>query len=217
MLLSPPVLSPNASTSTTTQLSDILYLSYSSLSPGLIALFASPSFVAAMDAARLYAVVVGSIFIVAIGTNLLPTFAPALARIDRWASRHLRYSYVLDRHQFLGPWTRAQVLIQLVYIALNVLCLVFRDIFHVLTIADAGQRAGTMALINMIPLFAGLHLTALSDALGTRLATVRLLHRSASLMASALALFHILICYSAVASFDVNTPGNLFATVVSVL
>lgn len=53
---------------------------------------------------------------------------------------------------------------RLYYIALNVFCLAFR----VPTLSKAGLRAGNLSLANMIPLFAGAHLSFLADAFTVR-------------------------------------------------
>ncbi|KAH6706214.1 hypothetical protein BKA61DRAFT_436840, partial [Leptodontidium sp. MPI-SDFR-AT-0119] len=97
-------------------------------------------------------------------------------------SKHLTYPYLLHRHQSLGPWSRAQVLVQLIYMTANVSCLSFENVFGLrfgfLNITKAGLRAGTMSLVNMIPLFAGPHLSFLAGYLGASLITVQRVHRS---------------------------------------
>ncbi len=100
-------------------------------------------------------------------------------RIALFTSKHITYPYFLHRHRLLGPWTRSDVLIQLIYITTNNLCLGFR----VPILSKAGLRAGNLSLANMVPLFAGPHLSFLADVLGFRLDSYRYVHRSAGTVA----------------------------------
>lgn len=100
----------------------------------------------------------------------------------------------------------------MVYLAGNVLCLSFQASSTV----EVGKRAGRMALVNMVPLFAGSHISSLADALGVRLVTARLLHRSIAAMVSVLVLVHLLFALAAAPSFGIRVAQDLFAIVVSV-
>lgn len=82
---------------------------------------------------------------------------------------------------------------------------------------EAGLQAGAMSVINTIPLFAGPHLSFLPDSLGVSLTTVRQVHRSAGVMASALALFHVVVAVASKPSFALDLPQDIFAVVVRVL
>ena len=101
---------------------------------------------------------------------------------------------------------------QLIYIAGNIFCFGFRAP----TISQAGLRAGTLSIINLILLFAGPHLGALADLLDVTLSAVRQIHRSAGVMAVLLAVFHILVAFSSRPSFVLDLPQNLFAVIISV-
>jgi hypothetical protein len=72
-----------------------------------------------------------------------------------------------------------------------------------------------MALINIIPLFASLHLGGLVDSLNVSLVTARLVHRSACIMALMLLITHLLLALTATPSFDLGLSENLFAVIVS--
>src|SRR5437588_11910258 len=113
---------------------------------------------------------------------------PFIKKISLFASKHLIYPQFIRRHQLLGPWTLAGIFIQLVYMAVNVFCFSFR----VSSISNAGLRAANLSLINMIPLFLGLHLSLLADLFGVSLGTFWLVHRSAGILSVALLLFHVL-------------------------
>jgi hypothetical protein len=82
----------------------------------------------------------------------------------------------------LGPWSRAGVVIQLAYLAMNLFCILVelsRTGLRVSSFSNAGRRAGTLAEVNMIPLLAGPHLAFLADRFGLSLKTSRGIHRSA--------------------------------------
>jgi hypothetical protein len=171
-----------------------------------------------MDTAQGYAICAGGFFFLFFAANLISLLVPAVKYVCRWASKHLTYPYLVRRHKYLGPWSRAQVLVQLVYTAANILCISFLDLsFQVSTIREAGLQAGAMSVINTIPLFAGPHLSFLADCLGVSLMTVRQVHRSAAVMASALALFHVVVAVASKPSFTLDLPQNTFAVVVRVL
>ena len=160
-----------------------------------------------------YAIALGGVLIALVLVNLLPPlpyfalFAPPLLH---QAFRYLTYPYLLRRHRFLGPWTHADVIIQLVYIVSNSFCLGFRS-----SIAKAGLRAGSLSLINLIPLFLGPHLGFLADILGVSLSTFRHIHRSAGLMSSGLVLFHALTVIISRTAFALRGVKNRSAVVVS--
>ena len=160
-----------------------------------------------------YAIGLGSVLITLAFINLLSSFPYSTSfapHFLRQAFRYLTYPYLVRRHRFLGPWTRADVIIQLAYITSNSFCLGFRS-----SIAKAGLRAGSLSLINLIPLFLGPHLGFLADILGVSLSTFRHLHRSAGLMSSGLVLFHALIVIISRTAFALHGVKNLSGVVVS--
>lgn len=81
------------------------------------------------------------------------------------------------------------------------------------TISQAGLRAGTLAMINLIPLFAVPHLSTLADLLGVTLSTFRQIHRSAGVMAVMLTIFHLLVMIASQPSFPLDLPQNKFAVI----
>jgi hypothetical protein len=168
-----------------------------------------------MDVTLGYAIAAGGVLFIPVFIHLLPrlsyliSFAPPRLR---WMLKYLIYLYLVRRHRFLGPWTLADVIIQLVYIGGNSFCLSFR----VSSIAMAGVRAGNLLLINLVALFLGLHLSFLADTLGVSLSTFRHIHRSAGLMALGLVLFHAIVIITSPAAFALSGAKNLSALVVSI-
>jgi hypothetical protein len=180
-----------------------------------------------MDITLVYAIGMGSIFCFFMVVNRLQgdhlsLFIPAiclprdnkfLEPISLWVSKKLTYPYLIQRHRFLGPWSRAGVLVHLIYIAVNGFCLGY----GLPPVSIAGVRAGTLSLANLIPLFSGLHLSFLADLLGVSLSTYRLIHRSMAFMSFGLALFHVLVGIASDVSFSMDLLENRFAVVVSML
>ncbi|KAI9774177.1 MAG: hypothetical protein M1839_001879 [Geoglossum umbratile] len=162
-----------------------------------------------MDISQAYAIVIGGSFFLILLINSLPLIARLVRYLSPLISKHLIYRYILHRHWLLGPWSRAGVLVQLIYIAGNIFCFSF----WVSTISQASLRAGTLSIINLIPLFAGPHLSALADLLGVTLSTFRQIHRSVGVMAVLLAVFHVLVAVALRPSFALHLPQNLFAVI----
>ena len=164
-----------------------------------------------MDITEVYATAAGGLFFTFILINfILPTVRE---KISLFISKHLIYPYFLRRHRLLGPWTRSGVLLQSAYIAINAFCLSFR----VSTFSKAGLRAANLSLANMVPLFAGPHLSILADMLGFRLGIYRQIHRSAGLISFALLLFHLLVVALQRTSFSLKIPAQFYGMIVSPL
>jgi hypothetical protein len=166
-----------------------------------------------MDSSQIYAIAVGGTFGLLLLINCLPLIVPFVNYITPLVSKYLIYSNVLHRHRFVGPWSGAGVLIQLLYITGNLYCLKFWNT----STSQAGLQAGTLAVINLIPAFASPHLSTLADLLGVSLSTFRKIHRSAGVMVVVLTIFHVLVVVARKPSFPMNLPQNLFAVIVSIL
>ena len=141
-----------------------------------------------MEITEIYAIVVGGVAFAFLFRTLCSVLTSFAAFFSLRISKHLIYPYVLDRHALLGPWSAADVLVQSIYLAVNLFCITFR----VADLSQAGNRSGTLCLINLGPLFAGPHLDFLADLLGLPLKAYRCVHRSAGLLSFALAIFHVL-------------------------
>jgi hypothetical protein len=172
-----------------------------------------------MDINQYYATAAGGIVIIFVLVNFLPHITRLAKHISLLISKYLTYPYLLHRHRFLGLWSRADVLVQLIYIAANIICLIVtisKSGLKVSTISESGLQAGSLSLINMIPVFASPHLGFLADLLGLSMSTYRHHHRSAGIMSCALTVFHVLVVVASQPSFSLDLPQNLFAVIVSV-
>ena len=166
-----------------------------------------------MDISLIYAIIMSGSFGLLLLINGLPLIARLVRYLSPLVSKHLIYRYILHRHRLLGPWSRAHVLVQLIYIAGNICCFEFWDT----TISQVGLRAGTLAIINLIPLFAIPYLSTLADLLGVTLSTFRQIHRSAGVMAIMLTIFHVLFMLASRPSFPLDLLQNKFAVIISSL
>ncbi len=164
-----------------------------------------------MNVTQIYATAAGDFFFVFIIVNLLPHTVRFRKKISLLTFKHLTYSYFLNRHRLLSPWSRIDVLIQLIYITINVFCLSFR----VFMISKADLQAENLSLVNMISLFADTHLSFLTDLLDFSLNSYRRVHRSARLMMFALILFHVLVVVINRTTFSLKVSEHLFELIVS--
>ena len=143
-----------------------------------------------MEIPQLYAIAAGGIFAIIITLRFVLYVGRVItAYASVFLLQHVQYPYFLNRHQFLGPWTRYSVALQVIYWIATFFCAFFRAS----NLADAGMRAGTLSLINMIPLYSGLHLSFIADLLGLSVRTYASLHGSLGVMVGALALLHIIL------------------------
>jgi len=142
-----------------------------------------------MDITQIYAIVIAGVALVFLLRTGVSCLAPNLIATSSHVYQYLSHSYVLNRHTLIGPWTGAGVLLHLIYLAVNAVCLSV----GVTNLSHAGRRAGTLAVINLGLLLSGLHLNFLADLLGLSVAAIRVIHRSAGLVAFGFAVFHVVV------------------------
>lgn len=171
-----------------------------------------------MDTIQIYTIAAGGTLSLFALVNLLPLLIPLATRISLFVLKHFTYPYLLHRHRILGPWSRAGVMIQLAYLAVNLFCVLVElsgTGLRVSSFSAAGRRAGTLAEVNMIPLLAGPHFAFLADRLGLSLKTIRRVHRSAGWMTATLVLLHALAAASD-GPLPLDNSRNLYAVVVRI-
>jgi hypothetical protein len=61
------------------------------------------------------------------------------------------------------------------------------------TLAQVSARAGSLAVIHLVPLFFGGHLSLAADLIDMPLLTYRQVHSSMGIVASVLSMFHVLV------------------------
>ncbi len=138
-----------------------------------------------MNVTQIYATVANNFFFVFIIVNLLSCTMQFWKKIFLLTFKHLTYLYFLNCHWLLSSWSWINILIQLIYITINVFCLSFR----VFTIFKADLQVENLSLVNMILLFADAHLSFLTDLLDFSLNSYWHVHRSMKLMMFTLILF----------------------------
>jgi hypothetical protein len=162
------------------------------------------------NATQIYAVIVGASFGFLLLVNTLPCIRAMMAFAHRLTFQHLVFPQLLYRNRYLGPWSRADVLMQSCYIAANAFCLGFKAV----SLSEAGIRAAHLSLINIAPAFAGPHFSFLADILGVSLHTFRSFHRAAGVLSVMLLAFHVATVMAAQTPFPLHVAKNMGAVVV---
>ena len=107
-----------------------------------------------MNIPQVYAIAVGGVFVSLLIMKSVSSVHHVFHALCILVVKHLTYPFLVPRHHLLGPWIHADVLLQVTHFTINMLCMTFR----VVSIKDAGALAGTLAMINLTPLFFGFHL-----------------------------------------------------------
>ena len=164
-----------------------------------------------MEITQIYAIAVGGVFLLLLSTRCISSAQRVLQALELLVAKHVTYPLLVRRHRLLGPWSRADVLVQVLYLTINVFCITFR----VTAIEEIGVRAGTLALTNMAPLFFGFHFSFLADILGISVSNYRRIHRMTGWMSCLLVLVEALVATHGDPSFWRDMPKNLYTVVVS--
>ena len=126
-----------------------------------------------MNIARVHAIAAGGVFGLLLIVNSFSSVLQVLRALAILVAKHLTYLFLVRRHRLLGPWSRADALLQVIYFTINMLCMIFR----MASIKKAGARAETLAMINMAPLFFEFHLSILANIVGISFNNCRRIHR----------------------------------------
>ena len=103
---------------------------------------------AAMEIIQIYAISVGSVFLFLLLISPRSYVKLLITAVSLPTYKHLIYPRVIRRYRYVGPWSRASVLLQLCYILVNTFCISF----NVPNVFTAGSRAAHLSLINMVPI-----------------------------------------------------------------
>ena len=146
-----------------------------------------------MDPVQIYSIAAGGIFF----ALFLYRFSFRLSlwvqkRTLYYVFKYLIYPTLIERRRFLTPFTRRRVLLTLLYWVLTATC----NFVGVNSLAQAGTRAGTLAVVNLAPLFFVDRLSFAADLLGFSLHTYTKMHHSIGAMAVLQALIHVAIFLS---------------------
>ena len=97
-----------------------------------------------------------------------------LRKLTAFILAHLVYPLVFRRIRFIGLYSRAGLLIRVIFISLNI----FYSAFRVNSLIVVSIRTANFALINLIPLFFGPHYSFIASILGISLDSFRQVHSS---------------------------------------
>ncbi|KAL7940684.1 FAD-binding domain-containing protein [Trichoderma barbatum] len=129
---------------------------------------------------------VGCFLVLFIFQNIIPHVVPTLRVLIILPARAIGYYFLINRHALIGPITVASTCFQMIYIGANIASLVY----GIDSVAQAASRAGTLSLINLVPLYLTMHLSFIADVLGMSLHTYRQLHQSCGVVAMGHIIFH---------------------------
>ena len=163
-----------------------------------------------MEVTQVYASATAGLFGALIFIKARPHVESFLYILSIWGSRYLIYPKLIHRHQYLGPWSIADVLVYMFYLAINALCIGIK----VPDFESAGLRAANLSLINMIPVLAGHHFGFLADLLGIPLSLYQRLHRAGGIMSFFLLLFHVLAVITTKTAFPLSVKENMWGLIV---
>ena len=163
-----------------------------------------------MQTVQVYSIAAGGLFLGLVILQGLPVIHKVLEWLQIVLSKYLIYTTIIRRRRFVGPWSPAAVLMQILYLAVNLFVLTFRaQSFH-----DGATRAGTLTIVNMAPLVFGPHHSFLADLLGLSLRTYRCMHRSVGVMSSSLvSLYTLDIIQDSLSSASATPTGLPFIIV----
>jgi len=164
-----------------------------------------------MEITLAFGIAIGGVFLALACFKIRHRIRQFLEAFLLWTNKHFVYPRLLGRHRYLGPWSRADVLLQSVYFAAIIFCLRY----EVSSVSKAGLRAANLALINLVPLLSGPSFNVLADLLGISLGTFRRFHRSAGVMSFVLLVFHVITVVASRTTFSLHVPENLWGVVVS--
>ncbi|KAH7113188.1 putative cell surface metalloreductase [Dendryphion nanum] len=162
-----------------------------------------------MDVVQTYAIAAGCGLFCLLLFRTRYLIESLLKTVDLKTSQFFIYPQLIRRHRYLGPWSRAGVLARLCYIAVNMFCVGF----NASSLRVASVRATDLALINLIPAFASLHLSFPADLLGLTLKTYRRFHRVLGVMSCCLLAFHVLTILASRTPFPLDQMENLWGLI----
>ena len=126
-----------------------------------------------MNIPQVYAIAASGVFVLLLiiksGSSIYYVFYTLAILV----AKYLTYLFLIRRYRLLRPWSRADILFQVTYFIINIFYMTFRVVF----VKDAGARAGTLAIINLIPLFSGFYLSFLANILRISLTDFRRIYR----------------------------------------
>ena len=123
----------------------------------------------------------------------------------------LYYSILFWWHHFFQLWTYAQVAIQLIYLAANIFCIMFR----VSNMSKAATHAEHLSLINIISVYFEFHMSFVFNLLDISLFKYCIFHASTKYMSVLLDFLHVIMFDKSICLM--NETSQLFRLIVDYL
>jgi hypothetical protein len=140
----------------------------------------------------IYAIIVGGAFAALFLQHAMGLSSTLLrSRLAKKAFKHLAWSVIVSRTRCTPPITRGDVVAQLLYWGGTLLV----NVFQVRSLPEAASRAGSIAILYLIPLVAGGRLSFAADWMGLSLRTFQYLHNTFGLMVSAQLISHVVLVF----------------------
>ena len=141
-----------------------------------------------MEASEIYALAAGGILVILLVYRFISfLFHQRYNGVVSLFFKHVLYPYVCRRFRYFGPISRMQLIIQTVYWSGTLLC----NVVKVKGLSEAGLRAGTLSVINLMPLLLANPLGFAADLLGLSLRHFLRLHGTIALMTFLQGAFHL--------------------------
>lgn len=161
-----------------------------------------------MDVTEIYAcILLGSIGLLVIIRVLMMLSYQTRRSLYGRILRQFVYPRLLRQDWFLNP-TRAEFVLY----ALHWTMTAFFNLYRVDSIAEAGLRAGSIALVHLVPLLAIPQLSMWSHYLGLSLSACQAAHRAFGYMATAQGIFHAIV---SIQETSIRAPSLASNVVVS--
>ena len=157
-----------------------------------------------------FAIALGAIFAALFLSHILVRGCWIGHRLYDAMLRYLVHPIVVPRLVFMEPWTPLHLILWAIYVAANIVCLTLDS----RSVREVEQRAGTLLLINAIPLYFGASFSVIADALGISLATLKSIHRSMAVVVWILGLVRMAITLQLNPSFAIGIAPNLYLIIV---
>ena len=165
-----------------------------------------------MTPSEIYAVAAGSALVLVLTFRLSASLVrPLHSSLFPLGARSVVLPYFLRRHRFLGPITYPQLVVSLLYLALNI----FFNTFRIHDAHAASHRAAVLALVNLPLPFLASQLSFAADLVGIRIDKYSYVHRLASITVVAEACVHVILAtIRRKSDIDTNTP-SFYGIIVS--
>jgi len=127
-------------------------------------------------------------------------------RLVSWILHYVVYPRLFPGHHLFNP-----ARINAIMYCLHWTGTLFCNIYRIGTLTEAGRRAGSIAMVHLVPLLATPQLGICAEIFGLSITSIRLLHEAFGLMAAAQSGLH-----TAVAMHDnlLTTPSFIFKLIV---